>query len=278
MANYALWAPARPWRVTASDRLMSEDLQLSDHRVVLCGANGTLGRAIARKLADEGTHLALLGRNIEAMKAVADGLPNSASGRRHLVVQCDLGQQPSIDTAIDTAEKDLGGIDVFISAAGASQGGIFWELDDAAWQRNLEVKLFGTLRILRSVSARMTQSNRGRIVIVAGNSAEKPDPRMLPGAAANAALLTIVRGLADELKPRGVTINAVSPGPVRSPRLDALMKAEAERSGVTPEQATAAFLERSGVRELAAPEDVADYVAFFASNLSSYLTGTSITV
>jgi 3-oxoacyl-[acyl-carrier protein] reductase len=257
---------------------VSEDLQLSDHRVVLCGANGTLGRAIARKLADEGAHLALLGRNIDSLRNVVEGLPTSASGRHHLVAHCDLGQQESIDRAIETAEKDLGGIDVFISAAGASQGGIFWELDDAAWQRNLEVKLFGTLRILRAVTTRMVNSQRGRIVIIAGNSAEKPDPRMLPGAAANAALLAIVRGLADELKPRGVSINAVSPGPVHSPRLDALMKAEAERSGTTPEAATAAFLERSGVRELVTPEDVADYVAFFASTLSSHLTGTSITV
>ncbi len=222
---------------------MSEDLQLSDHRVVLCGANGTLGRAIARKLADEGAHLALLGRNIDSLRNVVEGLPTSASGRHHLVAHCDLGQQESIDRAIETAEKDLGGIDVFISAAGASQGGIFWELDDAAWQRNLEVKLFGTLRILRAVTTRMVNSQRGRIVIIAGNSAEKPDPR-----------------------------------PVHSPRLDALMKAEAERSGTTPEAATAAFLERSGVRELVTPEDVADYVAFFASTLSSHLTGTSITV
>jgi NAD(P)-dependent dehydrogenase (short-subunit alcohol dehydrogenase family) len=257
---------------------VSEDLQLSDHRVLLCGASGTLGRAIARKLADEGAHLALLGRNIDQLRAVAEGLPASKSGRPHLVACCDLGQQASIDTAIETAEKDLGGIDVFISAAGASQGGIFWELDDAAWQRNLEVKLFGTLRILRTVTARMARSKRGRVVVIAGNSAEKPDPRMLPGAVANAALLAIVRGLAKELEPLGVNINAVNPGPVRSPRLDALMKAEAERSGVTPEQATAMFLERTGVRELVTPEDVATYVTFFASSLSSHLTGTSITV
>lgn len=273
-----LLARARRSRVTASDQLVSEDLQLSDHRIVLCGANGTLGRAIARKLADEGAHLALLGRNIDQLRAVAAGLPASTSGRPHLVACCDLGQQASIDTAIETAEKDLGGIDAFISAAGASQGGIFWELDDAAWQRNLEVKLFGTLRILRAVTARMARSKRGRVVIIAGNSAEKPDPRMLPGAAANAALLAIVRGLAKELEPLGVNINAVNPGPVRSPRLDALMKAEAARSGVTPEQATAMFLERTGVRELVTPEDVATYVAFFASSLSSHLTGTSITV
>lgn len=257
---------------------MSEDLQLSDQRVVLCGANGTLGRAIARKLSDEGAHLALLGRNIDQLRAVVEGLANSASGRRHLVAQCDLGQQESIDAAIETAEKGLGGIDVFISAAGASQGGIFWELDDAAWQRNLEVKLFGTLRILRTVTARMTQSKRGRVVVIAGNSAEKPDPRMLPGAAANAALLAVVRGLAKELEPLGITLNAVNPGPVRSSRLDALMEAEAQRSGITSEEATMAFLERTGVRELVTPEGVATYVAFFASSLSSHLTGTSITV
>lgn len=257
---------------------MSEDLQLADQRIVLCGASGTLGRAIARKLAQEGAHLALLGRHLEALQHEAEALMASMSGHRPLVIQCDLAQQDSVDIAITTATRELGCIDAFVSAAGAAQGGVFSDLDDAAWRRNLEVKLFGTLRILRAVTAHMVQSRGGRIVIVAGNSAEKPDPRMLPGAAANAALVAIVRGLADELKPHGVAINAVNPGPVRSLRLETLMKAEATRSGITPEQALKVFLDRTGVHELLAPEDVAACVAFFASSLSSHLTGTSTTV
>jgi len=257
---------------------VSKNLQLADQRVVLCGASGTLGRTIARKLSQEGVRLALLSRHPEALQHEAEGLIASASGRRPLVIRCDLRQQDSVDAAVTTASRDLGGIDVFISAAGAAQGGFFFELDDSAWRHNLEVKLFGTLRILRAVAACMTQTRGGRIVIVAGNSAEKPDPHMLPGAAANAALLAIVRGLADELKPYGVAINAVNPGPVRSPRLESLMRNEAARSGVTPEQALSAFLERSGVHELIAPEDVASCVAFFSSSLSSHLTGTSTVV
>jgi 3-oxoacyl-[acyl-carrier protein] reductase len=255
-----------------------EDLQLSGQRVVLCGASGTLGRAIAKKLADEGAQLALLGRHPDVLYAVAASLPASTGGGSHVVIECDLSKQESIDNAMDTIHQRFNGIDVFISAAGASQGGIFSELDDRAWRNNLEVKLFGTLRILRAVVMRMTESRSGRIVLVAGHSAEKPDPRMLPGAVANASLITIVRGLAEELKAQGVSINAVNPGPVRSSRLESLMNAEAARSGLTPAQAQAAFLSRSGLRELIEPDDVAAHVAFFASSLSSHLTGTSITL
>lgn len=257
---------------------MLEDLQLSGQRVVLCGASGTLGRAIAKKLADEGAQLALLGRHPDALHAIAERLPASTGGGSHVVIECDLSKQESIDNAMDTIHQRFNGIDVFISAAGAAQGGIFLELDDRAWRDNLEVKLFGTLRILRAVVKRMIESRCGRIVLVAGHSAEKPDPRMLPGAVANASLITIVRGLAEELKAQGVSINAVNPGPVRSSRLEYLMKAEAARSGLTPAQAQAAFLARSGLRELIEPDDVAAHVAFFSSSLSSHLTGTSITL
>ena len=236
------------------------------------------GTSHCEKLADEGAQLALLGRHPDALHAIAERLPASTGGGSHVVIECDLSKQESIDNAMDTIHQRFNGIDVFISAAGAAQGGIFLELDDHAWRDNLEVKLFGTLRILRAVVKRMTESRCGRIVLVAGHSAEKPDPRMLPGAVANASLITIVRGLAEELKAQGVSINAVNPGPVRSSRLEYLMKAEAARSGLTPAQAKAAFLARSGLRELIEPDDVAAHVAFFSSSLSSHLTGTSITL
>jgi NAD(P)-dependent dehydrogenase (short-subunit alcohol dehydrogenase family) len=101
---------------------------------------------------------------------------------------------------------------------------------------------------------------------------------MLPGAAANAALLAIVRGLAEELGPHGVAINAVNPGPVRSARWDRLMQAAAVREGGTAAEAEARFLEKTALRRLATPEEVATHVAFLASPAAAHLTGTSLTI
>lgn len=257
---------------------MTIDADHALQRVVLCGASGTLGRAIAAKMSAEGNQLALLGRDRRALSSLIEQLPTTADMAPHRSIECDLSRPESVDAAIQTAEHELDGIDVFISAAGAAQGGIFWELDDAAWQRNLDIKLFGNLRAIRAVIPKMIRAKRGRIVLIAGNSAEKPDPRMLPGAAANAALLAIVKGLADELTPHGISINAVNPGPVRSARFESLMSAEAARSQITAKEAEMRFLARSGLRALVTAEDVATRVAHLASPMSTSPSGSSITI
>lgn len=253
------------------------DLQLLGKKIAICGATGMLGRAVAQQLSNEGARLALLGRNLEALSELATLLthtrPDSVT-----VHQCDLACPQSTAAGFEAADQALQGIDVFISAAGAAQGGLFWEIDDAAWQRNLEAKLFGSIRALREVAPRMVQRKTGRIVLIVGNSAKHPEPRMLPGAAANAALLAIVRGLAEELGPHGVAINAVCPGPVRSSRWDTLMQAAATRENISVEQAEQRFLAKSALQRLATAEEIAQHVVFLASPVAAHMTGTSIIV
>jgi len=245
--------------------------------VVLTGANGMLGTAVARQLAMQGARLALLVREPEKCTPLLDELKNLGATRT-ILIKCDLTQAHCTDAAIAEAAHQLGSIDVLIAAAGAAQGGLFWEIDDAAWQRNLEVKLFGTIRTLRAVSPFMIAQRKGRIVVIVGNSAAQPEPRMLPGAAANAALLAIIRGLAKELGPHGVVINAVNPGPVHSPRWQNLMQATATREGISTAEAEQKFISRSSLRRLATAEEVAQHVLYLASPLTAHITGSSLTV
>ncbi len=253
------------------------DLQLRDSKVVLCGATGLLGKTIALELAREGAHIALLGRDPDALASFrAEVEANGSPGA--IAIECQLDSETSTDHAIRAAIEAQGGIDVFIFAAGAAQGGIFWEMDDVTWKSNLEVKLFGAIRALRVVAPAMIARRAGRIVMVVGNSAKFPEPRMLPGAAANAALLAIVRGLAEELGPHGVSINAVNPGPVRSPRWDRLMQAAASREGIDVPEAETRFLEKTALRRLGSAEEVATHVVYLASPRAAHLTGTSITI
>jgi 3-oxoacyl-[acyl-carrier protein] reductase len=253
------------------------DLQLEGRKIVIAGANGVLGRAIALALAAEKTALILLARDPRGLDDFTMQL-RQAGATQVSALAADLTSGENTEAAIAEAERLLGGIDVFISAAGAAQGGLFWEIDDAAWQRNLEVKLFGTIRALRAVAPRMVARRQGRIVLIVGNSAKQPEPRMLPGAAANAALLAIVRGLAEELGPHGVSINAVNPGPVRSARWDTLMAAAAERESRTVAETERQFLEKTALRRLASAEEIADHVVFLASARAAHLTGTSLTI
>lgn len=258
------------------------DLQLKGRHVAVIGAGGVLGQAIARALAAEGARLTLSARDPSSLAPFADAL-RAAGSPRVVTLACDLGDETSVGAAIAAADTTgpgpgMGPIDSLVAAAGAAQGGVFWELDDAAWRESLEIKLFGTLRVLRAVAPRMVERRAGRIVLVVGNSARQPEPRMLPGAAANAALLAVVRGLAEELGPHGVAINAVNPGPVRSARWDRLMQAAAAREGISTAEAERRFLEKTALRRLATPEEVAQHVVFLASPAAAHLTGTSVTV
>jgi NAD(P)-dependent dehydrogenase (short-subunit alcohol dehydrogenase family) len=253
------------------------DLGLRDRYVAIVGASGLLGSEIARAFAGEGARLALLARKPAALASLHDDC--RARGARGIDVDaCELGVAASVDAAIAAADARHGGLDVLILAAGAAQGGLFWDIDDAAWQANLEAKLFGSIRVLRAIAPRMVARGRGRLVVVAGNSARQPEPRMLPGAAANAALLAIVRGLAEELGPHGVIINAVNPGPVRSPRWEGLMRAAAERDGRSIAEIEAPHLARAALRRLGSAAEVAQHVLFLASERAGHMTGTAVTV
>ena len=253
------------------------NLQLKDKNVLLTGASGLIGHAIARAFATEGARLALLARRPPALAALcADVVATGAAAP--LAIECDLSSATATDAAFAAAAQRLGSLDVVVLAAGAAQGGVFWEIDDAAWQRNLEAKLFGSIRSLRAAIPRMIAQRAGRIVVVAGNSARQPEPRMLPGAVANAGLIALVRGLAEELGPHGIAINAVNPGPVRSPRWEQMMQTAAKRDGISVEAAEAPFIAKSALRRLATAEEIAQHVLFFASSRAAHLTGTALTI
>lgn len=253
------------------------NLQLKDQKVLISGASGLIGQAIARAFAAEGARLALLARRPAALAPLCAEVV-AAGAAEPITLECDLASAASTDAAFAEAARRLGSLDVVVLAAGAAQGGVFWEIDDAAWQRNLEAKLFGSIRSLRAALPTMIAQRAGRIVVVAGNSARQPEPRMLPGAVANAGLIALVRGLAEELGPHGIAINAVNPGPVRSPRWEQMMQAAATRDGISVEAAEAPFIAKSALRRLATADEVAQHVLFFASPRAAHLTGTALTV
>ncbi len=251
------------------------DLKLRDLHVVIAGATGGLGTACVQAFALEGARLTLLGRSADKLSALVAGLTTSSPASK---IAVDLTDASSTDQAIAAAILLSGPIDVLVSCAGNAQGGVFTDLTDADWKRNLELKLFGTIRLLRAVLPGMQARKQGRIVVVVGNSAKLPEARMLPGAAANSALLAIVRGLAEEVGAVGICINAVNPGPIRSARWDAQMSSIAAQEKKTVTEVEAPFLAKAALRKLGNAQQVADQVLFLASELAGHTTGTSITV
>ena len=252
------------------------NLQLCGKVALITGATGGLGSACAHQLAQEGATLFLTARTGNALKELAEGL-NKKGGGEVRWLAADL-TSPGAAKAVSTAASDaFGRVDVLVNSAGASAGGLFWEIPDSAWEGSMALKFMATVRMIRAVLPGMIERRYGRIVTLVGNSGREPDPRLLPSAAANAGLLAVTAGLAREVAEYGVVINAVNPGPTRTGRWEGMMQSLAAHSGKTPEEEEQRFLNEIPQRRLAEAEEIARLVAFLASDAAPHVTGRSIT-
>ncbi len=252
------------------------DLNLKDKVALITGASRGLGAATAAVLAAEGAKLVLSARDNDALRSQASEL-EKAHGTPCLIVEADLTQPESCDAVVKTALDQFGRIDILVNSAGASQGGLFWELNDQVWHDSFELKVMGTIRMLRAVVPAMLDQKYGRIVNIVGNTGLQPSPRLLPGASANAALLAITRGLGEELAPHGVVVNALNPGPTRTERWTTLMDRLAESSGRSVAEVEADYTDQIPMGRLGEPEEIARIAAFLASDMAANMTGSTVT-
>jgi NAD(P)-dependent dehydrogenase (short-subunit alcohol dehydrogenase family) len=252
------------------------DLGLEGKIAMVSGASRGIGRAVAEALAGEGVHLAISARSGDRLDKAATEIAGRA-GVRVLTTPADLSRAEDAKTFTRRTMDEYGRIDILVNCAGSSQGGVFWEIPDQVWLDSWGLKLFGYVRLMREVVPHMIQQRSGRIVNIVGNSGKQPLPTILPGASANAALLTITKGLADAVARYGISVNAINPGPTNTERHQQLM----ERLGKVANQ-TAAEFEAELVRDIpmarvARPEEIADLAVFLASQRSGVVTGISIT-
>ena len=252
------------------------NLELRGKTALVTGASGGLGRACARQLAAEGANLFLTARNESLLAEVADCLRRD-QGVEVQWLAADLTAPDSPVAVHQAAGQAFASVDVLVNCAGASAGGVFWEIPDSDWTDSMALKFMATVRMIRAVLPGMIERRYGRIVTLAGNSGREPDPRLLPGAAANAALLAVTAGLAREVAESGVVINAVNPGPVRTGRWQGMMEAFAARSGRTPQEEEQRFVGAIPQRRLGDADEIARLVAFLASDAAPHITGRSIT-
>ena len=123
----------------------------------------------------------------------------------------------------------------------------------------------------------MIEKKYGRIVNVIGNTGKQPSSKLLPGSSANAALLTIIKGLSEDLAPHGIKINALNPGPTKTERWVNLMENLSDSSDKSVKEIENEFIKDIPIGKLAEPNEIAKLVIFLASDIASNMTGTCIT-
>ena len=224
-----------------------------------------IGFATARRFADEGARVALLDIEAEAVRARAAEL-----GGDHLGVACDVADGAACREAVDRTAEAFGGIDVLITVAGVVHGTPVMEITAAEYDQVLEVNLKGTFLMAQAVIPHMRARGGGAIVCmssIAGQSGGGVFGRS-HYAAAKAGIFGLAKGLARELAPDGIRVNAVAPGPIDN---------DFTRGRMTPE-IKEQLARTVPMGRLGRSDEVAGVCLFLASELSSYVTGAVIDV
>lgn len=251
------------------------DLNLRDKAAIVTGGNKGFGAASAALLAQEGARVLITARNEDQLADVAARI--KSGGGVVATLSADLTEPDGADAIARAALDAYGRIDILINCAGASQGGVFWDIPDEVWRDSLDLKFLGTIRMIRAAILVMRKQKYGRIVTIAGNTGKQPGARMLPGSAANAALLAVNAGLAQEVAADGIIVNAVNPGPSRTERWNTLMKNLAKNSGTSVEHVERGIMAEIPMKRLGEAQEIARLIVFLASDAAANMTGTSIT-
>ncbi len=250
--------------------------KLLEGRVALVsGASKGIGAAIARVMAREGAKLVLLARSQDQLDRVAAEI--RAAGSEAAVVAGDLRTDAPAQQAVAMAISRFGKLDTLVHSAGATKRGDFLALTDDDWQDGYALKLFGAVRLARAAWPHI-QAAQGAIINIGGVGGRIASAEFSIGGSVNAALMNFTKALADRGVEQGVRVNLINPGNVRTDRLVARAKLRAQQLGVDEEAGAADLAREANVTRFAEPEEIAEVVAFLASDRASYMQGALVDV
>ncbi|MEW2121629.1 SDR family NAD(P)-dependent oxidoreductase [Streptomyces sp. NPDC005474] len=246
------------------------DLGLKDKRAVITGGSRGIGLAVARALAQEGAHVALVGRNAQAAVEQATALA-AETGARAIGIGADTGDDASVAAMAAAAIEQLGGVDILVNNAAMTNPGVIAE---SALEAEINVKVRGYLRCARAFAPGMVERGWGRIINVGGAAARRTGS--VTGSIRNVAVAALTKNLADELGPHGVNVTVVHPGPTRSDTMAKAFAANAASRGLTVEEVEREFSAAISIGRIVTPGEVASVIAFLASPRSVALNGDPI--
>ncbi len=247
---------------------------LAGRHAVVTGAARGIGAAIARRLADDGASLTLMGRHLDTLNTLIEAMPPATDCR---AVVCDVTDADSVAAAMAMA-LERAPVQILVNNAGQAASAPLATTSDALWQQMLAVNLTGTFHCTRAVLQTMLASGWGRIINIASTAGQRGYAYVGAYAAAKHGVLGLTRSLALEVAHRGITVNAVCPGFTDTDLLDESVANIVAKTGRSREQAVAELTRHNPQRRLVQPREVADSVAWLCSDQASAINGQSISV
>jgi 2-hydroxycyclohexanecarboxyl-CoA dehydrogenase len=244
---------------------------LMNKTAIVTGGGGAIGRAICRRLADEGCRIGVFDKNEAGAKETAALVVKG--GGRAVAIMVDITDHAAVESAVERSETALGPTDILVNNAGWDRVGFFLDTTPALWRDIIAVNLWGPLHMHHAVLTRMAARGRGRVVNIASDAGRVGSSGEGVYSACKGGIIAFSKTLARELAEKRITINVVCPGPTETPLLESFV--EESPSG---QKIYEALKRAIPFRRLGQPEDIPGIVAFLASDDAGFITGQVISV
>jgi len=244
------------------------DLGLKNKVVFVAAASQGLGKATALEFAKEGAHVAICGRNSDSLSIAKTAIESVGTGSV-LAVTGDLSVEADRKNILDCILKEYGHIDILVTNTGGPPSGNFDDFSMEHWNATYESLLASTVSLIKGVLPGMKTQGWGRIITITSISVKQPIENLLLSNSMRAAVVGLMKTLANDLGKYNITVNNIMPGYTKTNRLVSLLEKNPSMNTITSEIP----LQRFGN-----PEEFAAAVVFMASARASYITGTSLAV
>lgn len=253
------------------------DLSLIGRRALVCGGSQGIGKAIALELAANGASITVLARTQTALDAVVGLLPTNA-GQTHSSIAVDMSDEVALITAVQNAVESGGAFHILVNNTAGPAGSPLVESPVESLRNAFEQHILTAHQLTKILVPGMTACGYGRIVNIVSTSVKIPIDGLGVSNTIRGAMASWSKTMANELAPRGITVNNVLPGATETDRLQAIIERSARIKGQSEDQVRAHMVAEIPVGRFAQPAEIANAVGFLASPSASYITGTSIIV
>jgi 3-oxoacyl-[acyl-carrier protein] reductase len=240
-------------------------MKLDGRKAIVTGAGRGIGRAIAETLASHGAHVAIVDIDGESAEATAAGL--AADGATARAFELDITDADAVMSVFKTIVEDMGGLDILVNNAGLTRDNLLLRMSPEDWDLVMSVNLKGAYNCIRAAVRPMMSQRSGRIISIASVVGILGNAGQANYAASKAGLIALTKSVAKEFASRGITANAVAPGFIETPMTESLSEKVRED-----------FMSMVLLKRFGTTADVANLVAFLASDEADYITGQTISV